>query len=103
MSVIEAYDKWARFLETTPPNTRVKIPSLLVLATRLNATLNFISPTLIELHCEKEGGTRKFETNDEVHLSHPLDYSLITYECRNCKETEKTFAVAFVKEDRGKR
>ena len=48
----------------------------------------------IKLHCEHDDGPRRFHpTIKETTLYSPLDYAFITYVCRDCQSTEKTFAV----------
>lgn len=103
-----AIGKWKQFLETKPPNTSVQIPGLLALGKLAMAlerypdvTLNFFSPGQIDLHCEKDGGSRTFHTGPKIYLKESRTYQFITYTCRNCQKTTKTFAVLFERKEQG--
>ena len=50
--------EWKVFLETTPPNTPLKIPDFVPLTSYNTGIFN--SPP-IELHCERDDGPRRFE------------------------------------------
>ena len=94
MSTQEALATWVGFLETQPPNTPIEISELVHAATNHYAQKTFYIPAPpIDIHCEREGGTRKFNAKHRINLVESPDYSFITYRCRNCLATEKTFAV----------
>ena len=54
MSTSKALDEWKSFLETTPPNTSLKIPGLAE-ENRRNNRWDFKTPQ-IKLHCEHDNG-----------------------------------------------
>ena len=84
---------WKSFLETTPPNTPVRISGLAV--SHGNAW-EIVNP-YIELHCEHDDGVRRFApASSNVFLTQPPitpSYKFIVYRCRDCQSIEKTFAV----------
>ena len=49
----------------------------------------------IDIHCDRDDGIRTFAAvkSSPLVLEKPPDYSFITYRCRNCQKTTKTFAV----------
>ena len=95
MRTSKALAEWTRFLETTPPNTSVKIPGLSVRDTANPWT--FETP-YIQLHCESDDGPRRFDPTERTVFSPPgYNYRFITYKCRDCQTTLKTFAVLIQK------
>ena len=93
-------DQWKQFLGTTPPNISVRIPGLASLPTgkgiprgaHVPDTADIKLPPL-ELHCERDGGTRVFEPQKDLSFWRRLDYVFARYTCRNCKEKTKAFAL----------
>ena len=82
---------WKSFLETTPPNTSVKIQGLATGGERVQ--WHFKNPQ-IQLHCEYDDGPRRFDPTDSIfYVSRPRNYEFITYQCRDCQTINKTFAV----------
>ncbi len=93
MSTSEALAAWKLFLETTPPNTAVRIQGLAEASQRLQGWWQFDPPQL-QLHCEHDDGSRRFDpTSGDVDVSSTLNYTFIKYQCRDCQTTLKTFAV----------
>ena len=91
MNASKALDEWKSFLETTPPNTSLKISGLVE---KHGHDLWEIKNPQIKLHCEHDDGPRRFHpTTGEITLCSPLEYEFITYRCRDCQSTKKTFAV----------
>ena len=90
---------WKLFLETTPPNTPVRISGLAV----SDANTLVIVPPYIELHCEHDDGVRRFATaSSKVFLDRPSitpSYKFIVYRCRDCQSITKTFAVLIHQSD----
>ena len=86
---------WAAFLEAQPPNIALTIPALLRTQERLRRLSWNIRLPPIDIHCDRDGGFRRFSADqDSLDLKNPPEsYSFITYRCRNCEETTKTFAV----------
>ena len=84
---------WKSFLETTPPNTPVRISGLAV--SHGNAW-KIVNP-YIELHCEHDDGVRRFApASSNFFLAQPPitpSYKFIAYLCRDCLSSTKTFAV----------
>ena len=96
MSTSKALDEWKSFLETTPPNTPLEIPDLAE-RNRIAQRWGFDTPQ-INLHCEHDGGPRRFEpTNKEITFYDLYEYVFITYTCRDCQSTGKTFAVLVIR------
>ena len=82
---------WKLFLETTPPNTPVEIPGL---ASRNDYSRAIIVTPEIQLHCKRDDGLRRFDPSDkQVHVDDRSNYNFISYTCRDCLATEKTFAL----------
>ena len=82
---------WKSFLETTPPNTPVRISGLAA-----SHATSIVNP-YIELHCEHDDGVRRFDpAHSNVFLTQPPStpsYKFIVYQCRDCQSITKTFAV----------
>ena len=95
MSTREAMAAWAAFLEAQPSNIALTIPALLRTQERLRRLSWNIRLPPIDIHCDRDGGFRRFSADqDSLDLKNPPEsYSFITYRCRNCEETTKTFAV----------
>ena len=99
MSTSKALDEWKSFLETTPPNTSLKIPGLAE-QNRRDKRWSFKTPQ-IKLHCEHDDGPRRFyPTSGEIKFRYPSNYEFILYACRDCQSTNKTFAVLFIRRNR---
>ncbi len=101
MSISEASAAWKSFLETTPPNTQMEIQG--VAAQRRESgyySIWFLSAPHIHLHCEHDDGSRRFEFTGgkEIHVSSSWNYNFITYQCRDCGTTKKTFAVLIIRD-----
>ena len=61
--------------------------------------LGVISPPHIEIHCERDGGSRRFDSKGKIYLQKPREFRFITYRCRDCRITEKTIAVVIERKD----
>lgn len=93
-------DQWKRFLETKPPNIAVKISGLASLPSAESLPRGAVVPDkadiklpALDLHCERDGGTRTFGPAKDLTFWRRLDYTLIKYTCRNCREKTKAFAL----------
>ncbi len=86
---------FASFLESCGPDTAHYVSGLVTPTTTGSRILQ--TPE-IELHCENEicGGARRFECHHTNYISGRLDYEIVTYVCKNCGATQKTFALAVV-------
>ena len=93
MSDLKPADQWKRFLEDTPPNTWVKIPNLLNKKDGRRRLTFGIKCPVIELHCEHDGGPRRFECGPNISLEGFRDFRFIEYTCRDCRRTSRTLAV----------
>lgn len=93
MSNTAAPAKWKQFLEETPPNSPVKISGLVSMGAGVHGPPFVVTSPLIQLHCEHDGGLRTFRADDDIQLRGDPCYSFITYRCRNCLASTKTFAV----------
>ena len=90
--------KWKVFLETTPPNTPLKIPGFVTRDPSTSYDSGMFDSPAIELHCERDDGPRRFEPlNKNVSIpvegSGKRNFNFIKYQCRDCQTTLKTFAV----------
>ena len=87
------------FLETTPPNTPLKIQGFFPFNPDI-AKCDFEIPH-IQLQCEHDGGPRRFDpTKKNVDVTFQGiqgNYNFITYRCRDCQTTFKTFAVLVIR------
>ena len=102
---LRALGKWKVFLETTPPNTPLKIPDLVTYhdSVGLISSQSFDSPP-IQLHCEQDDGPRRFEPLDKnvgipFSSSSKKGFDFITYQCRDCRSAFKTFAVLLIRSE----
>lgn len=96
MTATTASAAWVRFLEGTPPNSPVTIPALVHShPTPSGVRSQYIPAPPIDLHCERDGGVRKFHTDVSIALGENSGRKcqFIEYKCRNCLATTKTFAV----------
>lgn len=80
------------FLESCGPDSTHHISGLLGRSSTSGRVV-LITPE-IELHCETCNGVRRFRCNDTVYVSGQLDFSFVRYLCKNCGQTQKTFALA---------
>ena len=99
-----ATKEWVEFLQTVPPNSSRSIPALVGIDPTTSA--RHVSAPLLHLHCDHDGGIRKFSwaagqprPSVDVYLgpaqaSDVPVYKFLTYRCRNCLHSEKTFALA---------
>ena len=49
---------------------------------------------VLDLHCERDGGTRTFGPAEDLTFWRREDYTVIKYTCRNCRKKTKAFALA---------
>ena len=87
-------EKLKVFLESTPPNTPAKIAGLI--RTRsyqgLSSSERYLgAPELLELHCDEDGGVRRFRMQPRVTLD--IGFRFLSYVCKDCGEFEKTYAM----------
>ena len=82
-------------METTPPNTSMKIQGLAKREVNIHGryTAHWSLPTgYIKLHCERDNGLRRFDPCSKAHnVSKIPTYQFIEYQCRDCQITSKTF------------
>jgi hypothetical protein len=88
---------FADFLESCGPDAAQYVSDLLTLPSAGHPVLN--RPE-IRLHCDSEicNGIRQFYCSDQNlhYISVPRDYEVVTYVCRNCRGTQKTFALLVI-------
>ena len=92
--------KWKVFLETTPPNTPLKIPDLVFSDPSSERFYDFFDSPPIQLHCERDDGPRRFEPlgkNVDIPFSGKDVFAFITYQCRDCRSAFRTFAVLLIR------
>jgi hypothetical protein len=86
----KAIRTFAQFLESAPPDVAEEVSDLTVSNTNGHRYLN--SPEL-HLHCDVCGGVRIFHTGHDSFISGGLEYETVSYLCRNCCKTTKTFSL----------
>ena len=103
---------WAQFLEGTPPDTEVLVvnavkqecPSSVGRGIGPLSPYFMIEPDDIQLHCETKtcGVDRTFSfkcTSGRIVLRGPYNAEFVSYECRNCQQTVRTFALRLLHQD----
>ena len=91
-------EEWAGFLESTPPNTPKVIADLAEYVGFTNNLKHWkVARPRVRIHCSIDGGVRGF---DIVNNSTDVGYQFLTYRCRDCGQTLKTFAVLISYKDR---
>ena len=102
-STTTGIEGWKVFLETTPPNTPLKISGLVNRHQSNPSEPEYFDTPHIQLHCELDDGPRRFDpTNKDVNIPAnvmfpSMNYNFITYRCRDCQTTVKTFAVLVIR------
>jgi hypothetical protein len=88
------------FLESTPPNSWVRIEEEITASHPRNVNSNVLDNPEIQLHCisEKCNGIRFFySVRNEIVLQAGKSTKLFAeYTCRNCQTTRKTYAVLVI-------
>ena len=86
---------WREFLEDTPAYVSRQIEGLLNKELKgmygTTPIWSIFSPR-IQLYCDLDKGFRWFQTESQIYCE-PWTYKFITYRCRDCGESSKTFAV----------
>jgi hypothetical protein len=92
--------RWKSFLESSPPNTSLKIKGVAARAlTNSGGHYHHLHNTRVQLHCNVDDGQRWFDcTRSEIILRDPVEYEFITYRCRDCGRYHKTYAVLIVRD-----
>jgi hypothetical protein len=88
---------FAEFLESTPPDTTETVTGLWEYNPLGHSVLH--TPE-ITLHCDNErcNGLRVFHTKSGwIYLTTDFEYVFVTYECRNCAKSWKTFSLRVLK------
>lgn len=84
-----------KFLESTPPGTSADISHLSRRSNTVHVTNWQMLVPAIQLHCDTEScqGVRFFEPDSGIYLK-PKEKKehFLTFVCRNCKQTSKTYA-----------
>jgi hypothetical protein len=95
---------FADFLESCGPDALQYVSDLLAVSSPGGHTI--LQTPEIRLHCDSEicNGIRQFYCIDQnshyVSLSGALEYEVANYVCRNCRQTQKTFALLVVPDGR---
>jgi hypothetical protein len=86
---------FAEFLELSPPDI---VETVTGLWTDVSGYARLSAPE-ISLHCygKRCNGVRVFRSSDSPHLSTDFEYVFVTYECRNCAQSHKTFSLLVLK------
>lgn len=83
------------FLESTPPGRLVLVSNSAYI--RRSYASKYISTPEIMLHCDNEfcNGKRFFACNDDCSVADDgFSFKYLTYQCKNCQQKSKTFALA---------
>jgi hypothetical protein len=92
---------FAEFLQSCPPETEKFVSDLLRYKQNYSSAIFLGNPDL-RLHCEHEdcNGIRTFYCQNEPTISGNWDLKFLTYVCRNCRQTTKSFALVVCKKGR---
>ena len=89
---------FAEFLESKPPNKQFAISTIAEGFHYAKAKHYRLKTPEIRLHCSHElcNGTRffRFTDNEAPPLSREVTFSLLTYQCCNCRQRHRVFAIA---------
>jgi hypothetical protein len=89
---------WKAFLESAPANASNKIPGLAAYDTTVSSNFRVLPRIQIQLHCNVDGGPRWFIRVSSHHfLKNTWEYEFITFRCKNCGQSTKTYAVLTVR------
>src|SRR5437773_7443688 len=82
----------ANFLETCGPDSTQYVSGLVHIT---STGPDRVATPEINLHCESEScnGVRRFQCSDDERLSDSVHFVFLNYNCKNCEEFEKTFAL----------
>ncbi|GHA22184.1 hypothetical protein GCM10008090_35030 [Arenicella chitinivorans] len=92
---------FAEFLENTPPSSLTEINDLVEATYYQSGGISgyTLAKPEIQLHCPNDScnGTRFFRctTRNSISVSEDFSFEYISYICSNCRQTEKTFSLAF--------
>ena len=93
---------FAEFLQSSPPDSRVQVGDLAEGRSTGSGLNYYISRPDIELYCSSTrcDGTRMFYcTTDQSYMPEKSwVFRFLTYVCRNCRSTEKLYALALFRE-----
>ena len=85
------------FLEATPPNCPVVISGFTAQQylhnVRGSGWLVGIVPMRLQLHCDADDGVRRFECNDSASDKLRIGFQFLSYSCRDCGQSTKTYAI----------
>lgn len=92
-----AVEAWKAFLESTPANTPKVFANLAKYeGTSMNVKQWSVARPRLQLHCGIDGGFRGF---DWIGNDAGTGYKFLTYKCRDCGRTVKTFSVLIAVKD----
>lgn len=96
----ETLSDWAAFLADTPPNVPRVFSGLVcgkmggMHGTQLQ---RYLPMPDVDMHCTREGAVRRFARGRELWIHAPDSsvepFKFLTYQCRNCGNSEKTIAI----------
>lgn len=87
----KALRTFAEFLESPPPDVAEAVSDLTFFSIPMNSL--YVGRPELHLHCEVCNGVRIFHTESTPRVSDGLQYATVTYKCRNCCQTAKTFSL----------
>lgn len=88
---------FASFLESVPPNVQTVVSDVYVGELYARGKSWKLNRTDIELHCDTEkcGGILTFRCTDgDKYIHEGWNFEFVSYQCRNCQKTQRTFALA---------
>src|SRR6266550_2763037 len=88
---------FAQFLETSPPDVAEEVSERtgLTVPIRGGGHATCLAKPDLQLHCEVCEGVRTFYCSEknEIFVNNGLNYLYMSYLCRNCRKTAKTFSI----------
>jgi len=87
----KALRTFAEFLESAPPDAAEEVSDLIV--TNTSNSHRYLNSPELHLHCDVCDGVRIFHTGQDSFISGGLEFETVTYTCRNCRRTTKTFSL----------
>ncbi len=85
---------FADFLESCGPDSTQHVSGLLTRSRSSGHTI--LQTPELQLHCDSEicNGVRVFQCHEERYVSTGWEFEFMTYLCKNCGKTQRTFALA---------
>lgn len=86
----KAVRTFAEFLQSAAPDAAEEVSELTFIGYN---NQRYLSSPDLHLYCDVCEGVRVFHTQNNSFISGGLEFETVTYECRNCCQTTKTFSL----------